>query len=49
MHFTGMSEGVRTISADITCDSDFEPIAAAGSWERARVMEASSEDTARAL
>jgi hypothetical protein len=41
LYFTGMSEGARRISADLTCDSDFEPIAAGG-WERAGVMETSS-------
>ena len=50
LHFTGMSEGATRIVADLTDDSDFEPIAA-GSWERARVMETASraEDAAGAL
>jgi hypothetical protein len=41
LYFKGMSEGARRTSADLTCDSDFEPIAAGG-WERAGVMEMSS-------
>jgi hypothetical protein len=49
LHFTDMSEGARRISADMICDSDFEPIAA-GSWvESLGQGDVLSEDAARAL
>jgi hypothetical protein len=48
LRFEGKDKGAKRVVATLICDADVESIAA-GSWERAGVMETSSRRTLRGL